>query len=239
MSLLVVMSAKHSPGASTLAVAIAAACAGRDPLVVEADVAGGDLAARAGLSVEPGLLTLAAAGRRGVDERLVGLHGQRLANGTQVLVSPCAPRLATTALKAVAADLFRLGCTRDRLTIVDLGRFDPHSPASGCLDRADTIVTVFRPTVEGVEHLRELLHTLQDCASRLVAVAVGDQPYGVAEVAGALAGREVHGVAFDAKAAQLVGAGATPDRWLRRTAYVRSVASLVDALALRGEAEAA
>ena len=68
MSVVAIVGAKHSPGATTLAVALASAApVDQRALVVEADPAGGDIAARAGMSLDPGLLTLAAAGRRGVD----------------------------------------------------------------------------------------------------------------------------------------------------------------------------
>ena len=65
--LVAVCGAKGSPGATTLAVALArrAGELGRAALLAEADPAGADLAARLGQSPDPGLATLAATLRRG------------------------------------------------------------------------------------------------------------------------------------------------------------------------------
>lgn len=66
MTVVALCSAKHSPGSTTLALALACAATEVDeplPLVVEADPAGGDLAAHLGLPVSPGLVGLAAAFR--------------------------------------------------------------------------------------------------------------------------------------------------------------------------------
>ncbi len=65
MSLIAVASAKGSPGATTLTLALGLARPpARGCLIVEADPDGGSLAARLGLSYEPGLVELAAAARR-------------------------------------------------------------------------------------------------------------------------------------------------------------------------------
>ena len=73
--LVAVASVKGAPGVTTTALALAAAWpaavdGGVRPVVVEADAAGGDVAARLGLPHAPGLLDVAVAARR-PDERAV------------------------------------------------------------------------------------------------------------------------------------------------------------------------
>src|SRR4051794_21000932 len=98
MTAVALASLKHSPGVTTAALALATA-AGDDAVAVEADASGGDVAARAGLAMEPGLLTLAAAARH-ENQRLdldLDPHLQRLACGTPVLVAPSSARRAAVA----------------------------------------------------------------------------------------------------------------------------------------------
>ncbi|MGD9793834.1 MAG: hypothetical protein AB7V43_10170 [Acidimicrobiia bacterium] len=224
MTVVAILGSKHSPGATTLAVALGAVTsADDDALVVEADPAGGDVAARAGLPLDPGLLTLAAAGRRGLTAALLDVHTQRLANGTPVLVAPSSPEHAHAAVRGLAGNMEDTLRGRAGLTIVDVGRWDPQSPASEILRSVDVIVAVFRPTVEGVEHLRTRLAAIPGLP--VVAVMVGEHPYRVEEVRSALGLDVVHVIADDPRAA-MVGAGASHDRWLRRSAYVRSVTAL-------------
>ena len=75
MTLITICSAKHSPGVTTLGQALALQTGA---LFIEADPAGGDLAARWGVPTDPGMLTLAAASRRGVSRDLIDRHGQSM-----------------------------------------------------------------------------------------------------------------------------------------------------------------
>src|SRR3546814_7331924 len=90
MTVVGVLSVKHAPGATTAAVAIATASA-TDAVVVECDPAGGDIAARGHLAVEPGLVSLAAAGRHPTSHLDLLGHSQHLPTGVPVVVAPTAP----------------------------------------------------------------------------------------------------------------------------------------------------
>ena len=238
MTVVALLGVKHSPGATTLAVALGAlTAADAHPLVIEADPAGGDLAARAGIPLDPGILTLAAAGRRGVSSVLLDAHAQTLANGTQVLVAPSSPEHAHAAITGLAGSIGAVFRDRPGLMIVDVGRWDRYSATSEVLRSADLILALFRPTIEGVEHLRTRMSALQ--ALPVVPVAVGEHPYSVSEVGAALGGAHVHLIADDARAAMAVGAGMPLDRWLRRSAFVRSVAALHSNISSIGTREVA
>lgn len=226
MTVVAVFGVKQSPGATTLAVALAALAAADAPsLLIEADPAGGDLAARAGRPLDPGLLTLTAAGRRGLSSELLDAHAQTLANGTQVLVAPSSPEHAHAAVSGLARSMGVVIRDRAGLTIVDIGRWDSRSAATDLLRSADAVLALFRPTIEGVEHLRTRASVLQGDPP-VLAVMVGERPYSASEVRAALDIPYVHVIADDARGAAAVGSGAPLDRWLRRSAFLRSVTPL-------------
>ena len=236
MTTIAVGGVKHAPGATTLALTLAG-LAGDGALVVEADPQGGDIAARSGLPLDPGLLTLAAAARRGLTPQLLDAHTQQLASGAAALLAPSSPNHAHAALAGLRAPLASLFANRAGVTVIDVGRWDPRSGAIEAALSADVALLLFRPTVGGVEHVRTRLELVSGI--RTVLVAVGDQPYGSSEISTALGGGAVHVIADDQRAAEVAGSGAPFDRWLRRTAYIRSVAALLDTLTTTSAAERA
>ena len=237
MTVIAMGGVKHAPGATTLAVAMVGLATGRAAFLIEADPQGGDVAARAGLPLDPGLLSLAAAARRGLTPQLLNAHTQRLANGATALLAPSSPNHSRAALTGLRGQIADLIAHRPGVTIVDVGRWEPRSGAAEMSLSADLALVVFRPTVEGVEHVRTRLEALPKM--RTMFVALGERPYRATEVSSALGGAPVHAIADDRRAAELAGAGAPFDRWLRRTAYARSVAALLDALAPTIETEEA
>src|ERR687897_357205 len=104
-------SAKASPGVTTTIAALAATWpAERDLVVAELDPAGGDLVVRFDLAAEPGLVSLAAAGRRQLDRSTFVDHTQPLpfvagdegpSGSRRVLVGPVAADQAGAALAAL------------------------------------------------------------------------------------------------------------------------------------------
>lgn len=97
--LVVLTSAKGSPGVTTTTVALAAAWPPQwRPSILECDASGGDLAAGFGLSAEPGLLTLASAARRDRRPGLLWEHTQELPGGLAVAPAPASAEQATAAI---------------------------------------------------------------------------------------------------------------------------------------------
>jgi MinD-like ATPase involved in chromosome partitioning or flagellar assembly len=234
--LLAVTSAKHAPGATTAALALAVA-AGPLPasLIVEADPDGGDLAARCELAVEPGLSSLAASGRHGAPVDLAD-HVQPLPAGPFALLAPPSPGLTRSALAALGGRLADALGAWPGAVVVDCGRWAPNGPAVPLAAVADTLVVVLRPTVQGIEHVRTRLDDLHSAgAARLAAMLVGDRPYRPAEVAAAL-GIPVFGtLPFDTR-----GASALERRLLgaetRRSMIVRAARSALDTMETRSGA---
>jgi len=223
MTSIALASVKHSPGVTTAAVALAAA-AGADAVVVEADPSGGDVAARARLALEPGLLTLAAAARHPMTPLDLPPHAQPLPAGGSVVVAPAAPELAASAVATVAS---RLPQARGAfLVLIDCGRLVAGSPAEAAVRGADALVVVTEPTVAAVEHLRARLLFLRDLNESLSLLLVGDRPYGPGEI-GATLGVPVAGVlAVNPRAVAAVYAGGGAARSL----LVRSARSTLDGL---------
>jgi hypothetical protein len=78
-------------------------------VLIEADPAGGTLAAGSGWPAEPSLMSLAAAVRRGGEPALVWEHCYQLPGGAAVLAGPSSADHARSAVGMAAGLLGRLG----------------------------------------------------------------------------------------------------------------------------------
>lgn len=222
-----------SPGVSTLAVLLAAASP-RPAVVVEADPDGGCLGARFDLVDEPGLVTLAAATRRGVDTVRLVEHAQPLTTSTSVVVAPPSGRAVSSVLvasaEALAATLRAAVAFR---AVVDCGRLAPTSAAWPLAQAAELVVLVARPRLDEARRLPSRVEELQNCGASVGVVLVGDGPYAPAEVA-QVAQVELLGViADDPRAAAMVNGSWGSDRALRRSRLWRSVVALAEVLDAR------
>jgi len=233
VSIVVVGQAK-SGGATITAVALAASWP-RDALMVEADPSGGDVAARAGLALVPGLVSLGAAARgEGVTGEAVLAHTQNLGGVVPVLVAPPGAGPARAALAALDEQLAgSLGTLGSGDVVIDVGRIGSADAGSPWLRAAELVVLVARPDAAGVAHLAALLEWVAETAARVALVMIGTQPYGPAEVADAL-GVQVAGVlAFDPKGAAALGSGVLAGYLAERSPLRRSARTLAPVLAAR------
>lgn len=191
MSLIALVSAKHSPGVTTAALAMALAGSPDHPTTVaEVDPAGGDTAALLGLTTEPGLTSLASSGRRAEMAVDLDSHVQSLGPGVDVLGGPPSGAHASAAIRCLGARLADALAARKGTVYADCGRWEVNSPAASIVAAADTVLVLLRPTLEGVEHVRTRLDSLPRVTK---AILVGDRPYGPDEVSRAL-GVDVAGV---------------------------------------------
>ena len=231
-------SAKGSPGVTTAVAALAATWpVDRALLVAEVDPAGGDLVVRLDLAVEPGLVTLAAAGRRELGPGTLLAHTQALpvpgggdGSSRRVLVAPVAAEQATASLAALRGGLVRALDEIDADVLVDCGRLDPASPAYDVATGADLLVAMARPVVAEVHHLSARLASV---AARAVSLLmVGDSPYSAAEVAESVGTSALGALPADHRAARVL-AGGNPDglRALRRSRLLRDARSVAEVLA--------
>jgi len=233
VSLIVVGSQKGSPGASLTALTLAAAWPRRNSrqvVLLEADPDGGVLAVRYGLGREPGLLTLAASSRHGVNRDELDNHAQAIPGGLSVVVAPDRPAQVAAALHTGSTSLgtWMQGLT-DVDVIADVGRLTAHSPAAGLTAAADMVMMVARPNAEQIQPAAERLKAIRRVNDTAGWCLIGTKPHTPDEIT------KVHGVpvfgiiADDRKGAHWLEQGGSPAR-VRRSALVRSAASLAESL---------
>lgn len=160
MGLIALASAKGAPGVTTATLAMGALWP-RPVLVAECDPSGADVPLRMegeqGEVLDPdrGLLSLAAAGRKGLRTELVLAHTQRVTGGLDVLVGPRVPEQAagmTTFWPLLGSALDGLP---GRDVLADCGRIGAITPQLSVVRAARLLVLVCTAEPSSVVHLRE------------------------------------------------------------------------------------
>jgi hypothetical protein len=192
MSVFALASSKGSPGVTTLAVALASWWP-RPSIVIEADPAGGDLAARLALPEEPGLVSLAAAHRRrpiAASSKATVLEHfvQETAAGIRTIVAPASPRQAVAAI-GLLPEVRPPLAPRGTDLLVDIGRMsEPGVGARGATNRialaanTEAWVWVCRPQLADLAHLAAALQDPKATDRKQILVLVGAGPYPSDEV---------------------------------------------------------
>lgn len=196
MSLIVVGSAKGSPGATTLALAMAGSLARREgarypgALLLDADHDGGDVALRLGIDPVPSVATLALEGRHGFDEALCLQHAQRARAlpGVAVLAG-VAGRAQAAVLDWLAEPLLDLARRSALPIIVDGGRLG-HLAVRALACGADHVVLACGPATSDLLHTRSALALFADEGVEPEVVVMSNATVGAQAVADAL-GRRV------------------------------------------------
>jgi MinD-like ATPase involved in chromosome partitioning or flagellar assembly len=184
-----VVSAKGSPGATTAGLGIATRWPTGPGVLVEADPAGGDLAARFGLGLGPGLASMAVAARHTHPPPDPSVWTRVLPSGVRVV--PAAPGgAAAAALTALAGQGHRLlSALADAypVVVVDAGRWIHGSPADGLLSACQVVLLVTSSELEQISQCQARIGALRRLVGdvRLLLVQVrGGWPAG--EVGAAL-----------------------------------------------------
>lgn len=208
MALLAMVSAR-SAGLTTSALALAASWP-RKVLLAELDPDGGTIAAGRAANPDPGLKTLAAAGRHYLSAGLVTSNVQALPGGLEVLMSPASPDRCVAALSAL--NPVGLGETLRAIpgsdVIADCGRIDSSSPALPVIHQADAVIFLVRPTLVDIVGLRGRLETLELRPTTRAGIAVvKNGPNGIADVAAAFRLPVVGTLEWDPRAASALTEG--------------------------------
>jgi len=213
-------------GVTTAALTLAAVWPQRRgaPVVVECDPGGGDVAARFGLEVIPGVVSLAAELERSgpADPAAagdqVGGHTQELPGGLRVLVAPTSPEEMRLPLDRLAEDLPRLALGEVDL-IVDCGRLEApamrqRTAVLRLIQRCGLMVVVVRPELSALQHLNVWLPALRSLDVEVLALLSGRGPYSPEEIASTMDLRVIGALPHDRAAADVVGgaSGSRPDR---------------------------
>ncbi|UED86333.1 hypothetical protein [Streptomyces profundus] len=229
---------------TTTAVALAGAWpvdldGGVRPAVVEADQAGGDLAARHGVPHSPGLLDVAAAARRAQPGSLLGA-ASNLPIGVRAVLAPAGAGQCREAVRLLEEDRGRTlrGGPEDRgSVVVDVGRVE--SLTSGLVALADAVVLVCRAGVDSLAHVLAFREAQPAWDQRRVVLAVvGPCPYRVAEVGAAVGVERVVVLPWAPRSAAVLSGAAVPRRlrgsgW-RPSALASAAARLAELLAESG-----
>ncbi len=233
MTLICFASQKGSPGTTAVALAVAAALRpgpGRRKLLLEADSAGGALAIRYGLPVEPGLLTLAAAVRGGLESEGLWRHSQELPGGLPVVLCPDGPEQVGAAMSASGDRLGRfLNGLGDVDVICDMGRLGSDPSTLAFVAEARALLMVARPTAEQLQPAARRLAMVRPTLGNLGWVLVGQKPYGAAEVERTYRFPVVGVIADDRRSVVALEQGAITKR-LRRHPFIRSSVTLAKTL---------
>jgi MinD-like ATPase involved in chromosome partitioning or flagellar assembly len=241
MSVIALASAKSSPGVSTIAEVLALCRRLTMPCaLLDCDPAGGDWLVRPGVVPEPGLVSLAMAGRRELAAGELGAHLQVVGDGLQLMVAPAAARQATSALEVVGerlADYLRGEDKGD--VVVDCGRLGRGSPAWPLAASADLLVLVSNPTAAAVVHLAPLVDQARSEGASIAVALVQADPhhdrasYPATEVGEALGVEVVGVVAHDPAAAARLHDRPGSLRGLERTRLVRSTSAVTARMTAR------
>jgi hypothetical protein len=244
---------RGAPGSTTTALALGVSSP-EPTIVVESDPYGGDVAlrctARGGkaFAALPTVLTLATEARSSIDPGLVAAKAQEFTGSTRVVPGHMTAEQAV-GVKSWAPLAQALKASASR-TVVDLGRIHSGSPTLAVAAAADVLVTVTRPEMGAVLHLRDRLERLAPVLASLrnappvvvpvvvtgtrIAVAV------VAEVSRLLAASDasevvagIGWIAWDPAGVERMQAGQVSGKDAR-TSLLRSAARVNDQLAEAG-----
>lgn len=239
MSVVVLASAKASPGVTTLTLAMALGWPrgeSRQVRVLEADTDGGVLAARLGLHAEPNVAGLAVAGRRGLSREILTSHEQEVAEGVRLIAAPASSEQVHVSLGVLSPNLVAaLAADTETDTLVDAGRLSPRSPLVDLARHAGLTLLVTSARRDQVEIVAARVAALREvgCAVGLVCTHART-PHPPAEFA-EVAGVELVGVigADERTAGALCGDGILSDRLLARSVLVRQATDLAYAVVER------
>lgn len=229
MSIVTVVSTKHSPGATTLAMLLAnVADPFTLPLVLEADPAGGDLAARTGSLFDPGMASAVAAALLEPAPRVLDEHCRPLPSGVGVVIGSLTPARLASYVLASANVLAPLARCRAGVTLVDAGRWS--SPAAAAWAAAsDATLVAMRAEVDSAEHVAVRLPEIEAVCPLVRAVVVGGGPLSVRDVQEIIE-RPVWSVPNDAMSARAVCAGDADVDELRTRAIWKAAELILDEL---------
>ncbi|MCU0277306.1 MAG: hypothetical protein MUE31_00285 [Candidatus Nanopelagicales bacterium] len=250
MTVIALTSSKGSPGVTTTALALAwvwpEVAPARRVLVVDADVAGGDMTTgylRGAVTSTDGLLGLA--GDRSSDVG-AALWGHLIAlddDGTRLLLTgindPAQARSLVGTWPNLASVFAKLHDEDPAVdVIVDLGRLGSAHEATVLRQRADHVLLVMRSSLTSTASARSAVRRLAEERAAahedplgLGCVLVGEcQPYSRAEIADAVGAPVVATIAWDPTAADVFSTG-SPAGWrFGRSPLLRSVRAAAAAL---------
>lgn len=237
------VSANGAPGVTTAACAIGAVWpAEREVVLVECDPSGGDLAARFGIPIEPGLTSWVLDQRASESQaaRILS-HTQVLPGGLKVVVGPVGAD-TSVALDRELGSVDNDGSWVRHLAdvadlVLDAGRFNPQSSGQQQILRcADNVVIVSRCDASAVAHGKWLVDTLSAMRSGssrpACLLVVGEGPFSSDECARVLGCPLIGTLPIERDAASMLSGEPGRNRALARSSLVRIARRIASQLAV-------
>jgi len=187
MTLITIASTGGAPGATTLAVGLAAVWpSGGDTVtaLIEADPDGGRMGAELGVGVEPGLVSLSLAARA-TDGRvadLIGEHGADM-NGWWLVPAPPSCEQTVSVLARSAASLCRSLDGEDVHCIVDAGRLTTRSPAMPFAVHSERVLIVTPGDFAALATVPSRVSSLLAAGCAVDVVVAGSTPWTTSDIA--------------------------------------------------------
>jgi hypothetical protein len=172
---------------------------------------------------------LAADARRSLQPEDLARLTQRLWGQVDVVVGPPSAEESCSALRTGSERLAGALRAGDGVTVVDVGRLRPDSPAFPFVLAADVALIVCAPSFEQVAVAEPRAAGLARSGARLAVVCVGDGPYPPGEIAAALGAPLAGALPWDVRATiRFLAAGSVSDRRVRTSLWWRSLAALAE-----------
>jgi MinD-like ATPase involved in chromosome partitioning or flagellar assembly len=248
VALVALTSVKGAPGVTTAALALASAWpAHRRIVLVEADPAGGDIAARFGLPADPSMVSLATSLRHerasAAGAALLG-YCQELPGGLRVLTAPVSPTEARFALDMAADSLAGLAADSRVDVIVDCGRIEASTlpstseaggtrpiaaPVTRLLMQADAVLVITSGELADLSHVQARLPTLRALNPNLSLVVRPPQIWSTDEIERELDVQIVGTLPSDAVSADVL-AGREHSRHVARLPLFRAATAIAEHL---------
>ena len=230
MSIVAVCTAPGTAAATTTALLLGAMAPPMPtPVVAECDPSGGDIAAWAGLTPQPGWSTAVAAPQ--ATSSVIERQAQVLPNGPRVITASSRPAQARGPITRAAASFSSmLAAAPEVLALADCGRVDTAAPAWVGVAQLSLLLVRQAPTagatVARVDRAIEVLDLLSAACPRVGVVLIGRSPYPPAEVEAALGMALFATLPEDPVGAALAGGAWTIGRGAGRSALAKSAAVL-------------
>jgi MinD-like ATPase involved in chromosome partitioning or flagellar assembly len=231
MTVVALGSIKGAPGVTTVVLALASVWpAERGVLVAETDPDGGVLAVRRELGLEPGLVTLAAAVRRG--DGATSPHTQPVGDGVRAIVAPPSAEQTRAALSAAGERLWRAIDAEAGDVLADCGRLTVASPVLAIARHAAITLLMARPRLDDIALLRERISVLRQEGVDPHVLLRGDGPYHRDDIAAAVDAAVVGSIPCDQRTASALNSHSSR-AVSTRSPLIRSVRTLCATLATR------
>lgn len=193
MTMITIGSVCGAPGATTLAMGVAAVWPARDvpPAVIEADPDGGRLGAELGVGVEPGLVSMSLAARaHELSAAELLAEGGAVIGDWSLIPGPPSAEQAWAVLTRSSPLLARAFASCESLVVVDAGRLPTRSPAMPLAMASDVVLLVSHGSFPALQLVPSRVSALAVAGCRVGLAVSGATSWNADEIA-AFAGCDV------------------------------------------------